>query len=75
MQWLKPKPVLTTRLALQLRADGVSRIELEWRLRRVKMRVTSGEHSVWGKEGPPPAGPSSTEATAAPPSDESVSAA
>jgi hypothetical protein len=49
----KPRPVLTTQLALQLRAQGASTIELAWRWRRVRMRVTSGPHSVWGEEGPP----------------------
>jgi hypothetical protein len=49
-QRLKPRPVLTTELAMRLRAEGVSRIELGWRWRRLRMRVTCGNHSVWGTD-------------------------
>jgi len=41
--------VLTTDVALQLREQGVSTIELVWRRHHRRMTVTAGYNSVWGE--------------------------
>ncbi len=53
---MKGRPVLTTEVALRLRDQGVSTIELVWWWRRMRMTVTTGFRSVWGDEGIPLAG-------------------
>ncbi len=67
VQRLQSRPVLTTAVALELRGQGVSMIELAWRWRRVRMTVTLGRGSVWGADGPPtPQRPDETTAGVAP---------
>lgn len=48
-QRVRPRVVLTTEVALRLREQGVSTVELVWHRHRHTMTLTADWQSVWGQ--------------------------